>query len=148
MEDSDDEADGEDEELDLDMDGEDEDDEGMMVPFGKMKKWLEKKPRGFGEGKVYDTPIEDQLLDEMQAQVENATKLQNDAAQPNPQPKNNKGLCLHSNSHSIMNSLVIHRICSCRCGSGGISSEADQPSEEEERTQGFECSFQASPWFA
>lgn len=108
MEDSDDEVDGEDEELDLDMDGEDEDedDEGMMVPFGKMKKWLEKKPRGFGEGKVYDTPIEDQLLDEMQAQVENATNLQNDTAKPNPQPKNNKGLCSHSNSHSIMNSLV------------------------------------------
>lgn len=94
MEDSEDEVDGEDEELDLDMGGEgedeDEDEEGMMVPFGKMKKWLEKKPRGFGEGKVYDTPIEDQLLDEMQAQVENATKLQNDAAKPNPQPKNNK----------------------------------------------------------
>ncbi|KAL6189986.1 hypothetical protein ACLB2K_036387 [Fragaria x ananassa] len=41
---------------DADMDGEDDemelglDDEGLLMPFGEMKRWLEKKPRGFGEG--------------------------------------------------------------------------------------------------
>ncbi|KAM5566698.1 hypothetical protein ABKV19_015040 [Rosa sericea] len=74
-------VDGGDEELELD--GEDDDDEGLLVPFGEMKKWLEKKPRGFGEGRVYDTPIEDQLLEE----IETATKLQNDDVKANVQPK-------------------------------------------------------------
>ncbi|KAL6189817.1 hypothetical protein ACLB2K_036218 [Fragaria x ananassa] len=92
MDDSDDEddddVDGGDEELELGLDGEDEDDEGLLVPFGEMKKWLEKKPRGFGEGKVYDTPIEDKLLEQLQA--ETATKLQNDAVKANVKP-NQKG---------------------------------------------------------
>ncbi|KAL6187444.1 hypothetical protein ACLB2K_038843 [Fragaria x ananassa] len=92
MDDSDDEDDddvgGGDEELELGLDGEDEDDEGLLVPFGEMKKWLEKKPRGFGEGKVYDTPIEDKLLEELQA--ETATMLQNDAVKANVKP-NKKG---------------------------------------------------------
>ena len=45
----------------------------------KMNKWFEKKPRGFGEGKVYDTSVEDKLLEEMRqsriAQAENLKKL-------------------------------------------------------------------------
>ncbi|BBG94124.1 hypothetical protein Prudu_002332 [Prunus dulcis] len=65
--------DSDDEELDLDLDGSDDelggdgdDEEDTFVPFGKMKKWLEKKPRGFGEGKEYDISIEEKLLEEME----------------------------------------------------------------------------------
>ncbi|XP_050373773.1 uncharacterized protein LOC126791370 [Argentina anserina] len=86
----DDEADGGgDEALELGLGGgdDDDDDEGLLVPFGEMKKWLEKKPRGFGEGKVYDTPIEDKLLEELQAQAETAAKVKNDAVKANVQPK-------------------------------------------------------------
>ncbi|KHN28669.1 hypothetical protein glysoja_025403 [Glycine soja] len=50
-----------------------------MLPLDDMNKWFEKKPRGFGEGKVYDTSVEDKLLEEMRqsriAQAENLTKL-------------------------------------------------------------------------
>ncbi|XVF02391.1 hypothetical protein REPUB_Repub04eG0171600 [Reevesia pubescens] len=69
--DSDDEFDGAD----------DDDDAGMFLPLGKMKKWLDKKPRGFGERKVYDTSIEDKLLEEIeqgrQAQIGNLNNLKN-----------------------------------------------------------------------
>lgn len=69
----DDDDDDEEEEFD-----DDEDDEGMLS-LEKMNKWFEKKPRGFGEGKVYDTSVEDKLLEEMRqsriAQAENLTKL-------------------------------------------------------------------------
>ncbi|CAK8536976.1 unnamed protein product [Lathyrus sativus] len=44
-----------------------------------MRKWFEKKPKGFGEGKVYDTSIEDKMLEELQrskrAQAANLKKL-------------------------------------------------------------------------
>ncbi|XP_015965188.1 uncharacterized protein LOC107488911 [Arachis duranensis] len=63
---------------DEDEDEESGDEEGMM-PFEKMRKWLKHKPRGFGEGKVYDTSVEDKLLDEMrqsrEAQAANLKKL-------------------------------------------------------------------------
>lgn len=63
--------------------GEDEvdDDEEEVVSFNEneMKKWLERKPKGFGEGKVYDTSIEDKLFEEMQqskqVQAANLKKL-------------------------------------------------------------------------
>ncbi|GAV60001.1 RRM_6 domain-containing protein [Cephalotus follicularis] len=70
------------------IDGEDEDDEyqGIFLPFGNMKKWLENKPRGFGEGKVYDTCIEDKLLEEMEqsrhAQAVNVEQLNNSPVKP------------------------------------------------------------------
>ena len=67
-------------EFDDDEEGEfdDDDDEGM---FGleKMNKWFEKRPKGFGEGKMYDTSVEDKLLEEMHqsriAQAENSKRL-------------------------------------------------------------------------
>ncbi|XP_057724017.1 uncharacterized protein LOC130939971 [Arachis stenosperma] len=63
---------------DEDEDEEGGDEEGMM-PFEKMRKWFKHKPRGFGEGKVYDTSVEDKLLDEMrqsrEAQAANLKKL-------------------------------------------------------------------------
>ncbi|KAF2325357.1 hypothetical protein GH714_027074 [Hevea brasiliensis] len=44
-----------DDELDnSDDENEDVEDEEMFLPFGKMKKWVENKPRGFGEGKLTD----------------------------------------------------------------------------------------------
>lgn len=82
--------DDEDEEEDEDWDefeeeaeGEgDEEDEGEFLPMDKMKRWLEKKPRGFGVGKKYETLIEDKLLDEIEqswkAQAANLNKLKND----------------------------------------------------------------------
>ncbi|XP_020979123.1 uncharacterized protein LOC107643503 isoform X2 [Arachis ipaensis] len=67
-----------DDDEDEDEDEEGGDEEGMM-PFEKMRKWLKHKPRGFGEGKVYDTSVEDKLLDEMrqsrEAQAANLKKL-------------------------------------------------------------------------
>ncbi|XVE75100.1 hypothetical protein DITRI_Ditri12bG0069800 [Diplodiscus trichospermus] len=84
MDGSDDDDDDDDEFFDFDdeFDGDDDDeDEGMFLPLGKMKKWLENKPRGFGEGKVYDTSIEDKLLEEIeqsrQAQMVNVNNLKN-----------------------------------------------------------------------
>ncbi|CAJ1931561.1 unnamed protein product [Sphenostylis stenocarpa] len=56
----------------------DDDNEGML-PLEKMNKWFEKRPKGFGEGKVYDTSVEDKLLEEMRqsrvAQAENLKML-------------------------------------------------------------------------
>ncbi|KAK5812407.1 uncharacterized protein LOC108470294 [Gossypium arboreum] len=69
----------------FDADGEDGD-EAMFLPLGKMKKWLENKPRGFGEGKVYDTSIEEKLLEEIeqsrQAQTVNVNNLKNNPVKP------------------------------------------------------------------
>ena len=62
--------------------GFDEDEE--FIPLTNMKKWLENKPRGFGEGKVYDTSIEDKLMEEIEqsrkAQLANINNLKNKPA--------------------------------------------------------------------
>lgn len=67
---------------DFDVEDEGDEDEGEFLPMDKMKKWLEKKPRGFGVGKKYETTIEDKLLDEIEqswkAQAANLNKLKND----------------------------------------------------------------------
>lgn len=69
-----------------DDDGDEDDDGSIMLPMEKMKKWLESKPRGFGEEKVYDTSIEDNLLEEIEqsreAQAANLNKLKNDPRKP------------------------------------------------------------------
>ncbi|XWS63626.1 hypothetical protein CRYUN_Cryun06bG0116600 [Craigia yunnanensis] len=77
-------SDDEDEFFDFDDEfdgGDDGDDEGMFLLLGKMKKWLENNPRGFGEGKIYDTSIEEKLLEEIeqsrQAQIVNVNNLKN-----------------------------------------------------------------------
>lgn len=66
----------------FDEEGEGEEDEGEFLPMDKMKKWLERRPRGFGLGKKYETSIEDKLLDEIEqswkAQAANLNKLKND----------------------------------------------------------------------
>ncbi|XP_010254707.1 PREDICTED: uncharacterized protein LOC104595608 [Nelumbo nucifera] len=72
--------------------GDEEDDDEMFVPFANMKKWLQDKPSGFGEGKVYDTSIEDKLLEEMEqsrnAQLANINNLKNNP--PNVNSKKEK----------------------------------------------------------
>ncbi|CAA0834749.1 RNA-binding (RRM/RBD/RNP motifs) family protein [Striga hermonthica] len=83
--------------LDLDDDGggggieEDGDEDEAFMPMMNAKKWIEKRPRGFGEGKVYDTSIEDKLMEEIEqsrkAQLANVNKLKNSAAKSNPSSK-------------------------------------------------------------
>ncbi|KAE9613415.1 hypothetical protein Lal_00015885 [Lupinus albus] len=75
------------EEVEVEEEGDDDDDvdgdvDGdEMLPLDQMRKWFDKKPKGFGEGKEYDTSVEDKLLEELQkskeAQAENLKKLKN-----------------------------------------------------------------------
>ena len=71
---------------DGDDDGDGDGDEGVVMPLEQMTKWLKNKPRGFGVGKVYDTSIEDKLLDEMlksrEAQAANLNKLKSNPSLP------------------------------------------------------------------
>ncbi|KAF9677544.1 hypothetical protein SADUNF_Sadunf08G0118600 [Salix dunnii] len=79
-----------DDELDYDdKDGEEEEEgEEEFMSFGKMKKWLETKPRGFGGSKVYDTRIEDKLLEEIeQSRLAQAANI-NNLKYPNPNAPN------------------------------------------------------------
>ncbi|KAG2253169.1 hypothetical protein Bca4012_100827 [Brassica carinata] len=68
-------------EVEAEGEGEGDEDEGEILPMEKMKRWLEKKPRGFGVGKKYETLIEDKLLDEIEqswkAQSANLNQLKN-----------------------------------------------------------------------
>ncbi|KAJ0537293.1 putative nucleotide-binding alpha-beta plait domain superfamily, RNA-binding domain superfamily [Helianthus annuus] len=77
----------EDDEFDDDEEEEEEDDEDVYVPLSNMRQWTRNKPRGFGEGKVYDTTLEDKLLQELEqsraAQLVNINNLKNN---PNPNP--------------------------------------------------------------
>ncbi|KAL0385594.1 UNVERIFIED_CONTAM: hypothetical protein Sradi_2953700 [Sesamum radiatum] len=84
------EDDFDDEFLDVEDDGEfegdEDDDDDVVVPLQNMKRWLENRPRGFGEGKVYDTSIEDKLMEEIEqsrkAQLANLNKLKNSPVNP------------------------------------------------------------------
>lgn len=83
-----DEFDDEEDEFDYD-----DDDEGML-PLEKMNKWLEKRPKGFGEGKVYDTSVEDKLLEEIRqsrvAQAENLKRLKSNPVMHTSNEKDEK----------------------------------------------------------
>ncbi|KAL3751008.1 hypothetical protein ACJRO7_011911 [Eucalyptus globulus] len=85
--DDDDEAEEEEDEYE---DEEDEDEE-MNSPFEKMTRWHENRPPGFGVGKVYDTSVEDKLLEEMLhsrvAQAANINKLKHNPITPIPPKK-------------------------------------------------------------
>ncbi|KAM6562128.1 hypothetical protein CsatB_022126 [Cannabis sativa] len=74
--------DDDDDDIDINDDEEEEDDGSIILPLEKMNKWLENKPRGFGVEKVYDTSIEDKLLEELEqarvAQAANLNKLKKD----------------------------------------------------------------------
>ncbi|KAL5974313.1 hypothetical protein ACLOJK_030977 [Asimina triloba] len=53
----------------------------LMMPFEEMRRWINNKPPGFGEGKTYDTSIEDKLMEEIEqsrkAQLANINNLKN-----------------------------------------------------------------------
>ncbi|KAJ8548411.1 hypothetical protein K7X08_030880 [Anisodus acutangulus] len=71
-----------------DGDGDDEDDDDeVIIPLRNMKKWLENRPSGFGVDKVYDTSVEDKLMEEIEqsrkAQLANINKLKNNPVKPN-----------------------------------------------------------------
>lgn len=90
-----------------DGDGEFDDDE-VVVPLKNMKKWLERRPRGFGEGKVYDTTIEDKLMEEIEqsrvAQIANVTKLKDDPIKSNSQKeasKKDKGFAIFFDAYDF-----------------------------------------------
>lgn len=71
----------EEEEEEEDFAEDDEDEDAEFIPLKNMKKWLENKPRGFGEDKAYDTSIEDKLMEEIEqsrrAQLANINNLKN-----------------------------------------------------------------------
>lgn len=81
-------------EEDDDEDEDEEEDEGIVVPLRNMREWTQNKPRGFGEGKVYDTSIEDKLMEELEqsrvAQLANVTNLKNNPEDGNPNSKKGK----------------------------------------------------------
>ncbi|KAK8921205.1 hypothetical protein KSP39_PZI020625 [Platanthera zijinensis] len=49
---------------------EEEEDEDF-VPLREMKRWLQNKPAGFGEGKTYDTTVEEKILEEFEQSTKN-----------------------------------------------------------------------------
>ncbi|XP_047255597.1 uncharacterized protein LOC107848517 [Capsicum annuum] len=78
------EIDNLDDDDDVDVDdfiGDEDDDDEVIMPLRNMKKWLEHKPKGFGVDKVYDTAVEDKLMEEIEqsrkAQLANINKLKN-----------------------------------------------------------------------
>ncbi|CAL1357206.1 unnamed protein product [Linum trigynum] len=79
---------------DYDDDDDDVEDGEMLLPLEKMQKWLERKPRGFGEGKVYDTSVEDKLMEEIvqsqMAQAANVNNLKNNPIKPRPKVEDSK----------------------------------------------------------
>lgn len=76
-------------------DGDESDDEDAFIAFPDMMRWYNNKPSGFGEGKVYDTRIEDKLLEEIKqsrvAQLANIDKLKKNPVNPNSEKANNQG---------------------------------------------------------
>ncbi|XP_075656915.1 uncharacterized protein LOC142627022 isoform X1 [Castanea sativa] len=80
---------------DDDDEEEEEEEEEMFVPFENMKNWTKNKPRGFGEGKVYDTGVEDELLEELensiQAQATNVRNLKKNPIMPSSKKDHQKG---------------------------------------------------------
>lgn len=62
----------------------DEDEDEILLPLKNTREWHAARPRGFGEGKEYDTSIEDKLLQEMEqsreAQATNINNLKNQSS--------------------------------------------------------------------
>lgn len=76
---------------DEDDEDEDEDVDESTLPFHEMREWLRSKPAGFGEGKNYDTRLEDELWEEIErsrkSQIENLNKLKNKPKMSDDGPK-------------------------------------------------------------
>ncbi|KAK1293129.1 hypothetical protein QJS10_CPB17g00581 [Acorus calamus] len=68
--------------------------DGGDEPFEDMKRWFKDKPAGFGEGKDYDTSIEERLLEEIKqsrrVQLANLEKLKNEELVVNKQKQKEK----------------------------------------------------------
>ncbi|KAI8528389.1 hypothetical protein RHMOL_Rhmol12G0145100 [Rhododendron molle] len=90
-------SDGEEEvEDEIEEEEEDEDEEDdEFIPLRSMKEWYANKPRGFGEGKVYDTSLEEKLAAEIErsrrAQLANINKLK---SSPGSTSKSSEGVLL------------------------------------------------------
>lgn len=98
-------------EFDEEEDEGDEEEEGEFLPMEKMKKWLEKKPRGFGLGKKYETTIEDKLLEEIEqswkAQAANLNKLKNNDPLKPQIKRNDKGFEFYFPPLASLNNLIL-----------------------------------------
>ena len=76
----------------------DVEDADEMLPLDKMDARMKNRPKGFGVAKVYDTSIEDKLMEEIEqsrrAQLANVNKLKNESkkAKPTKDLKELKGL--------------------------------------------------------
>lgn len=102
-------------------DDEEEEEEGvdLDLPTREMKRWFADKPKGFGEGKVYDTLMEDELLEEIEqsraAQLANLAKLKSPTASVpgSGKAKNNaKGIVANVYSRLFVNILFsLYTIC-------------------------------------
>lgn len=72
----------------------DDDDDEVIVPLKNMKRWVQNKPPGFGEGKEYDTSVEDKLMEEIEqsrkAQLANLNKLKNSPVNTSPKKETSK----------------------------------------------------------
>lgn len=91
-------SDGEEEEVEDEIEEEEEDEdeeEDEFIPLRSMKEWYANKPRGFGEGKVYDTSLEEKLAAEIErsrrAQLANINKLK---SSPGSTSKSSEGVLL------------------------------------------------------
>ncbi|KAJ8439497.1 hypothetical protein Cgig2_007014 [Carnegiea gigantea] len=80
-----------DDEFDFDDDevvDDDEEDADEMLPLDKMDARMKNRPKGFGVAKVYDTSIEDKLMEEIEqsrrAQLANINKLKNKSIEAKP----------------------------------------------------------------
>ncbi|XP_023762640.1 uncharacterized protein LOC111911089 [Lactuca sativa] len=77
-----------------DEDEVEDEDEEIFVPLKNMRQWTRNKPQGFGEGKEYDTSVEDKLLEELEqsrvAQLANVTNLKKNPEDGNPNSKKEK----------------------------------------------------------
>lgn len=98
---SEDDEEGEEEGADLDL------------PMGEMRRWFAYKPKGFGEGKVYDTFVEERLLEEIEqsrsAQLANLAKLNSPTsfAPKSGKAKNNaKGIV--TDFHTCLDFLLLY----------------------------------------
>lgn len=71
-----------------------EEEEGEMIPLQEMGRWLRNKPAGFGEGKDYDTAMEEKLLEEIErdriAQAANIDKLRKESVAPDKKEQQQK----------------------------------------------------------
>lgn len=68
----------------------DGEEEGEFLAFEDMRKWEMNRPAGFGEGKVYDTTVEESILEEMKAESQlsdDKSQTKTDSKQQEPQHK-------------------------------------------------------------